>query len=50
MKEYLVIGAGHQGFALAGHLALNGERVNIWNRTESHIYEIMRNHNIIVLV
>lgn len=33
----LVIGAGHQGLTMAAHLSLNGETVNLWNRTEKHI-------------
>lgn len=37
MSEICIIGAGHQGIAMSAHLALNGEKVNIWNRTASHI-------------
>lgn len=41
MKEdILIIGAGHQGLSMATHLALNGEKVNIWNRSPGHIEEI----------
>lgn len=45
-KEYLVIGGGHQGLAMAAHLALNGEKVNLWNRTLSHIQDVYRTRNI----
>lgn len=39
---YFVCGGGHQGLAMAAHLALNGEKVTLWNRTPEHIDEIMR--------
>lgn len=35
-----VCGAGHQGIAMAAHLALNGECVSLWNRTAEHIRKI----------
>ena len=36
-RRVTVCGAGQQGLAMAAHLALNGERVAIWNRTFDHI-------------
>lgn len=35
--NYLVIGAGHGGKAMAAHLALLGEPVSLYNRTWDHI-------------
>lgn len=37
----LVCGAGHQGITMASHLALNGLSVNLWNRTEKNIAQII---------
>jgi len=37
-----VLGAGHGGQALAGHLALKGFTVNLFNRTFDHILPISR--------
>ena len=39
-KEIFVCGGGHQGFAMAGHLALHGYEVTLWNRTPENIAEI----------
>lgn len=39
-EKILVIGAGHQGLAMAAHLALNGEKVNVWNRSKSNINKL----------
>ncbi len=36
-QPVFVCGGGHQGLAMAGYLALNGEAVNLWNRTPEHI-------------
>lgn len=48
MKEsILIIGAGHQGLAMAGHFALNGENVKLWNRTAEHIKDIAKTKTII---
>lgn len=41
IKNYLIIGAGHQGMAMAAHFALNGEKVSLWNRSRRTIEEIM---------
>lgn len=40
----LVCGAGHQGLSMAAHLSLNGFSVNLWNRTEENIKELLRNN------
>ena len=40
-KAIFVCGAGHQGYSMAAHLALNGLKVNLWNRTQSHIQEVI---------
>lgn len=37
MEPILIMGAGHQGLAMAGHLSLNGEKCYLWNRTQEHI-------------
>ena len=39
-EKILIMGAGHQGLAMAAHLALNGEKVNIWNRSKKTIEDI----------
>jgi len=38
--KFAVLGAGHGGLAMAGHLALMGFRVNLWNRTAERIEHI----------
>jgi len=35
-----VCGAGHQGLSMAAHLALNGVKVTLWNRTLKNIKEV----------
>ena len=40
-KPVFVCGGGHQGLAMAGYLALNGETVHIWNRTPENIKEVL---------
>ncbi len=40
-NDVLIIGAGHQGLAMAAHFSLNGESVRIWNRTEAHISQLI---------
>ena len=40
-QTIFVCGAGHQGLSMAAHLALNGNRVNLWNRTQQHIQEVL---------
>ena len=47
MKEkVLVIGAGHQGIAMAAHLSLNKECVKLWNRSKKTIEEIAQTKTI----
>lgn len=36
-----VCGAGHQGLSMSAHLALNGVKVNLWNRTPDNIQEVI---------
>lgn len=38
--KFAVLGAGHGGLAMAGHLAQMGYRVNLWNRTAERIEHI----------
>ena len=38
--KFAVLGAGHGGLAMAGHLAYMGFRVNLWNRTAERIEQI----------
>lgn len=45
-RRYFVCGGGHQGLAMAAHLALAGERVTLWNRTPEHIEEIKKTNTI----
>ena len=40
-KTICVYGAGHQGLSMAAHLALNGVKVNLYNRTQAHIQKVM---------
>ncbi len=45
-QNVFVCGAGHQGISMAGHLALNGVNVTLWNRTENNIRQIIETHKI----
>lgn len=40
-RQVFVCGAGHQGFSMAAHLALNGINVNLWNRTQKNIQALI---------
>lgn len=40
-QPIFVCGGGHQGLAMAGYLALNGETVTLWNRTAEHIRKVL---------
>jgi len=40
-NKIFVCGAGHQGLSMAAHLSLNGIEVNLWNRTEIHIRDVI---------
>lgn len=39
-KTVAVLGAGHGGMAMAGHLALMGHRVNLFNRGEERLWGV----------
>ena len=41
VKEVFVCGAGHQGFSMSAHLALNGLEVRLWNRSQKNIQEVL---------
>ncbi len=45
-QTVFVCGAGHQGFSMAAHLSLNGVPVNLWNRTQKNIQEILDTNTI----
>ena len=40
--KFAVLGAGHGGLAMAGHLASMGFRVNLWNRSEDRVEHLRR--------
>jgi glycerol-3-phosphate dehydrogenase len=40
--RYCVLGAGHGGLAMAGHLALMGFEVNLYNRTEERLWPVQQ--------
>lgn len=42
LPTFCILGAGHGGLAMAGHLALMGFRVNLFNRTEERIWAIQQ--------
>lgn len=47
MKDKITImGAGHQGLAMAAHLSANGVECLLWNRTEEHIKDIIETRQI----
>jgi len=46
LKRFCIIGAGNGGLAMAGHLALMGQDVILWNRSEERIRELMRQKGI----
>jgi len=39
---FCVLGAGHGGLAMAGHIALMGFKVNLYNRTEERIWAVQQ--------
>lgn len=41
-----ILGAGHQGLAMAGYLALSGEHVKLWNRTAENITKVRNTRTI----
>lgn len=40
-NRVFVCGGGHQGLSMSAHLALNGIKVTLWNRSANHIQEII---------
>lgn len=46
MERVLIMGAGHQGLAMAAHLSDNGVECSLWNRTKSNIEHIIRTKKI----
>lgn len=46
--RYCVVGAGHGGMAMAGHLALQGYSVNLYNRSEDHLTGVRWHGGIVV--
>jgi opine dehydrogenase len=42
LPTFCVLGAGHGGMAMAGHLALMGFTVNLYNRTEERIWAVQQ--------
>lgn len=46
-EKVTILGAGHQGLAMAAHLSAHGVLCNLWNRTESHIRDVLDTQTII---
>lgn len=46
VNHVTICGGGHQGLSMAAHLALNGVKVSLWNRTAAHISDILATHKI----
>lgn len=42
MESIAVLGAGHGGMAMAGHLALMGHKVNLFNRGEERLWGVKK--------
>ena len=45
-SSILICGAGHQGLAMAAHLALEGNSINLWNRSKDKIEKIIKTNTI----
>lgn len=45
-KTYAILGAGNSGMAMAAHLALNGYKVHLWNRSFENIKAIIETNQI----
>ena len=45
-ERVFVCGAGHQGLTMAAHLALNGVKVTLWNRSSKNIEEVIATREI----
>jgi opine dehydrogenase len=46
--KFAVLGAGHGGLAMAGHLALLGFSVNLYNRTQERLWGVLSSGGIIL--
>lgn len=44
--KFAVLGAGHGGLAMAGHLALMGFEVNLYNRTQARLWGVQTSNGI----
>lgn len=47
METVTILGAGHQGLAMAAHLGANGVRCFLWNRSNAGIEHIAKTHSVI---
>ncbi|UCC38442.1 MAG: NAD/NADP octopine/nopaline dehydrogenase family protein [Candidatus Aminicenantes bacterium] len=47
--KFCVLGAGHGGLSMAGHLAINGFRVRLYNRSRNRILPVIRRKGIKVV-
>jgi len=47
MEEVTIIGAGHQGLAMAAHLSLNQVDCYLWNRSSENIKSLLKDRKII---
>lgn len=45
-NDIFVCGAGHQGLSMAAYLAMNGNKVSLWNRTADNIEKIVQDNTI----
>jgi opine dehydrogenase len=45
-QKFCVLGAGHGGLAMAGHLAINGFKVNLYNRKRTRIKPVIQRKGI----
>ena len=45
-QKILICGGGHQGLSMAAHLALSGNNVALWNRTEKNISDVLQTKQI----
>lgn len=47
MDSVFVLGGGHQGLSMAAHLALNGVKITLWNRTAENIQKVIDTREIL---
>lgn len=40
MTSVMIVGGGHQGLAMAAHMAMLGNKCFLWNRTYEHVREV----------